>query len=143
MWLWMGGSSQAPAVSCMHLLRALLRPHAVYAGLQVRVCEVALARRAVTYLLGTATSWLRTAADAYFGCAVQTWRQVLTPVQAGTFMVQAFPYGPDMLALANVVAAEARAPTVAQVFADVLGGSAEGSTPSSGASAVAAPRSGS
>lgn len=73
-------------------------------------------------------------------CA-QTWRQVLTPIQAGTFMVQTFPYAPDMLALANEVAAEARAPTVAQVFAGVLGGSAEGSTPSSGLSAAATPRS--
>ena len=37
------------------------------------------------------------------------WRQVLTPVQAGTFMVQAFPWTPDMLALANTIAEEAGA----------------------------------
>ena len=46
--------------------------------------------------------------------------QVLTPLQAGTFMVQAFPWSPDMLALANVVAEEANAPPVKQIFDEVL-----------------------
>ena len=49
-----------------------------------------------------------------------TWRQVLTPVQAGTFMVQAFPWTPDMLALANTIAAEAGAPSVQDIFRDSL-----------------------
>jgi hypothetical protein len=46
--------------------------------------------------------------------------QVLTPMQAGTFMVQAFPWAPDMLALANTVAEEASAPPVKQIFDEVL-----------------------
>ena len=46
--------------------------------------------------------------------------QVLTPMQAGTFMVQAFPWAPDMLALANTVAEEASAPPVKQIFEEVL-----------------------
>ena len=46
--------------------------------------------------------------------------QVLTPMQAGTFMVQAFPWAPDMLALANRVAEEAQAPPVKQIFDEVL-----------------------
>ena len=44
--------------------------------------------------------------------------QVLTPTQAGTFMVQAFPWAPDMLALA--VAEEANALPVKQIFDEVL-----------------------
>ena len=50
-----------------------------------------------------------------------TWTKVLTPGQAGTFMVQAFPWAPDMLALANAVALEAGAPTVKDIFVDALG----------------------
>ena len=46
--------------------------------------------------------------------------QVLTPTQAGTFMVQAFPWAPDMLALANTVAEEANALPVKQIFDEVL-----------------------
>ena len=46
--------------------------------------------------------------------------QVLTPLQAGTFMVQAFPWAPDMLALANTVAEEASAPPVKQIFDEVF-----------------------
>ena len=46
--------------------------------------------------------------------------QVLTPLQAGTFMVQAFPWAPDMLALANTVAEEANALPVKQIFDEVL-----------------------
>ncbi|BDA43215.1 hypothetical protein COCOBI_04-2270 [Coccomyxa sp. Obi] len=49
-----------------------------------------------------------------------TWTKVLTPAQAGTFMVQAFPWAPDMLALANAVALEAGAPTVKDIFVDAL-----------------------
>lgn len=49
-----------------------------------------------------------------------TWTKVLTPAQAGTFMVQAFPWAPDMLALANAVALEAGAPTVKDIFTDAL-----------------------
>lgn len=49
-----------------------------------------------------------------------TWTKVLTPAQAGTFMVQAFPWAPDMLALANAVALEAGAPTIKAIFTDAL-----------------------
>ena len=52
--------------------------------------------------------------------------QVLTPMQAGTFMVQAFPWAPDMLALANTVAEEASAPPVKQIFDEVLRAPAAG-----------------
>jgi hypothetical protein len=48
------------------------------------------------------------------------WRQVLTPIQAGTFMVQAFPWTPDMLALAKTIAEEAGAPGVQDIFRDAL-----------------------
>ncbi len=41
-------------------------------------------------------------------------------MQAGTFMVQAFPWAPDMLALANTVAEQASAPPVKQIFDEVL-----------------------
>jgi len=50
----------------------------------------------------------------------QTWKQVLSPAQAGTFMVQAFPWAPDMLALANVIAQEAKAPSIQDIFKDLL-----------------------
>lgn len=50
--------------------------------------------------------------------------QVLTPLQAGIFMVQAFPWAPDMLALANALAERAGAPTVKQIFDEVLSSSA-------------------
>jgi hypothetical protein len=56
------------------------------------------------------------------GCA-----QVLTPIQAGTFMVQSFPWSPDALALANAIAQEANAPSVKHIFDEVLS-----SPPSSG-----------
>lgn len=54
-------------------------------------------------------------------CDAQTWGQVLTPVQAGTFLVQAFPWAPDMLALANATAQQDKAPSVAEIFAEILG----------------------